>query len=496
MTAADPAPSFDLVLAGGRVVDGSGAPPRGGDVGIRGDRIAAIGDLSAAAAKRRIDIGGKTVAPGFIDAHTHDDNALLKSPDMTMKVSQGVTSVIIGNCGASLAPLAPRRPLPTLLELLGERGDYRYPRFADYLAALDAAPPAVNAAALAGHTSLREGAMESLDRPATTAEIDAMAERLDEAMTAGAIGLSTGLYYPTARAAPTDEVIALAKVAGRHGGLYATHMRDEGDHVLAALDESFAIGRAAHLPVVISHHKATGRANHGRTRETLAFIADARKRQPIGIDVYPYIASSTILMADRIADASKVLIAWSKPMPEAGGRDLAEIARELGCAPAEAAKRLTPAGAIYFMMSEADVQRVLAWPETMIGSDGLPHDVHPHPRLWGTFPRVLGHYGRELGLFTLEEAVRRMTSLPAERFGLKDRGVLRAGAHADVTVFDDRAIIDAASFERPKTPATGIELVLVNGVAVWEGGRHTAARPGRALRRQHLDPPMKTQAWA
>jgi N-acyl-D-amino-acid deacylase len=310
-----------------------------------------------------------------------------------------------------------------------------------------------------------------------------MKGRLDEALGAGAVGMSTGLYYPPAQHAPTEEVIELAHVVHAHKAVHTTHMRDESDRVLDSLNETFRIGREAQVPVVISHHKVTGKHNFGRTRETLAAIETARRNQPISIDVYPYIASSTILKPEWTAIARRVLITWSKKMPEAGGRDLADIAREMGVDAKEAAQRLLPAGAIYFTMDEEDVQRVLSWPEAMIGSDGLPHDIHPHPRLWGTFPRVLGHYSRGLKLFSLEEAVRRMTSLTAQRFGLIDRGVLREGAYADVVVFDAERIIDRATFEQPKLPAAGIELVLVNGTPVWRDGAATGERPGRALRR-------------
>jgi N-acyl-D-amino-acid deacylase len=269
-----------------------------------------------------------------------------------------------------------------------------------------------------------------------------------------------------------------------HKAIHTTHMRDESDHVMDSLNETFRIGREADVPVVISHHKVTGKHNFGRTRETLAAIDAARRTQPIAIDVYPYIASSTILKPEWTAIARRVLVTWSKAMPDAGGRDLADIAREMGVDMKEAAQRLLPAGAIYFTMDEDDVQRVLSWPEAMIGSDGLPHDIHPHPRLWGTFPRVLGHYSRDLKLFSLEEAVRRMTSLTAQCFGLADRGVLRKGAYADLVVFDAEKIIDRATFEQPKLPAAGIDLVLVNGAAVWRDGAATGNRPGRALRRQ------------
>src|SRR2546429_593068 len=256
-------------------------------------------------------------------------------------------------------------------------------------------------------------------------------------------------------------------------------MRDEAEHVLDSLDESFQVGRTAQVPVVISHHKTTGVANFGRTAETLPKIAAAMEGQQIGLDAYPYVASSTILRTSRLDEATRVLITWSKAMPEQAGRELAEIAREWGVGIREAAERLQPAGAIYWMMDEADVRRVLAFEHTMIGSDGLPHDVHPHPRLWGTFPRVLGHYCREVGLFPLEEAVRRMTGLPAKRFGLTNRGRIAPGAYADLCVFDPATVIDKATFEQPVTPAAGIAYVLVNGTLVWQDGVHTGARPGR-----------------
>jgi len=239
-------------------------------------------------------------------------------------------------------------------------------------------------------------------------------------------------------------------------------------------------------PVVISHHKTTGVANFGRTAETLPKIAAAMAGQEIGLDAYPYIASSTVLRTQRIEDALKVLITWSKAAPDQAGRELSEIARDWGVGILEAAERLQPAGAIYWMMDEDDVHRVLAFEHTMIGSDGLPHDVHPHPRLWGTFPRVLGHYCREIGLFGLEEAVRKMTGLPAARFGLSRRGIVAPGAYADLTVFDPERVIDRATFAEPTLPAAGIEHVFVNGRPVWSGAKPTGERPGRALRRQQM----------
>jgi N-acyl-D-amino-acid deacylase len=476
----------EWILRGGMVIDGTGAPRFAADVAIAGDRISAVGEVPRSAGAREIDASGMIIAPGFIDVHTHDDRALLASPEMAAKASQGVTTVVTGNCGISLAPLAPDRPPPPPLDLIGDLADYAYPRFADYLAALDKAPAAVNAACLVGHSTLRVGIMAGLDRAASSGEIARMGERLQEALDAGAIGLSSGLFYAPAFHAPAAEIEALAAWLRPAGALYTTHMRDEAEHVLDSLEESFHVGRAAGVPVVISHHKTTGVANFGRTAETLPKIATAMAGQEIGLDAYPYIASSTVLRTQRIADALKVLITWSKAAPDQAGRELTEIARDWGVGILEAAERLQPAGAIYWMMDEADVRRVLAFEHTMIGSDGLPHDIHPHPRLWGTFPRVLGHYCREIGLFGLEEAVRKMTGLPAARFGLTGRGILAAGAYADLTVFDPETVIDRASFSEPTLPAAGIEHVFVNGRPVWSGGKPTGEHPGRALRRQQM----------
>jgi N-acyl-D-amino-acid deacylase len=476
----------DFILRGGEVIDGSGRARFRGDVAIAGDRVAEVGAVARAAGAREIDISGKVVAPGFIDVHTHDDRALFATPEMAAKASQGVTTVVTGNCGISLAPLTIDHAPPPPLDLIGAAGDYRYGRFADYLAALDRTPAAINAACLVGHSTLRVGTMSALDRPAEPSELARMQERLQEALDAGAVGLSSGLAYAPAEHAPPAEIEALAALLRPAGALYTTHMRNEGAGVLDSLEESFAVGRAAGVPVVISHHKTIGRANFGRTAETLPVIAAAFAGQEIGLDAYPYIASSTVLTAAQAERATKVLVTWSKSAPEQAGRELSAIAADWGVDPKAAVDRLQPAGAIYWMMDEADVQRVLGFPHTMIGSDGLPHDFHPHPRLWGTFPRVLGHYCRELGLFGLEEAVRRMTGLPAGRFGLRGRGKIAAGAYADITVFDPETVIDRATFEEPKTPAAGIEHVFVNGRPVWTEGKPTGDHPGRALRRQQM----------
>jgi N-acyl-D-amino-acid deacylase len=477
---------IDCVFRNARLIDGLGNPSLQADIAVADDRIVAIGGKIDQTAPIEIDARGKVVAPGFIDAHTHDDHALLAEPLMPFKVSQGVTSVITGNCGISLGPLSTGHRPPAPIDLVADDPEHFFPTFGAYLNALDNDPAAVNAACQVGHSTLRVAAMDRLDRAAGTGEIKFMRGGLEEALDAGAIGLSTGLYYPPASAAPTEEVIELAKSLA--GALHTTHMRDEADGIAQSLEETFAIGREADVPIVISHHKCAGLRNHGRSHETLEMIDHARAGQSIGLDVYPYAASSTMLDPGRVNEVSKIIVTGSATRPDVAGRDLDDIAAEMGCDRVEAAQQLLPAGAVFFAMDEADVQRILAYPHTMIGSDGLPKDNHPHPRLWGTFPRVLGHYARDTGLFSLEEAVRRMTSLPAARFGLVNRGVVRPGAFADLVLFDPDTVIDRATFENPTLPAAGIELVMVNGTTIWRDGTSTGARPGRTLRRQELGP--------
>ena len=333
--------------------------------------------------------------------------------------------------------------------------------------------------------------MDDLQRGATGHEIGAMRDNLAEALEAGAIGMSTGLYYPPANAAPTDEVIRLAELLGPEGALYTTHLRDEGAHLQDAMREAFEIGRASGAKVVLSHHKSAGASNFGGTVESLALVEKARREQDVTLDVYPYDAASTVLSVDRVAESRRVIVTWSEARPDVAGRDLDDIAQEMGCSAEEAAEALQPAGAIYFLMDEADVQRVLQYPHAMVASDGLPHDIFPHPRLWGTFPRVLGHYSRELGLLTLEDAVYRMSGLPAAEFGLTGRGVIAEGNYADIVIFDAATVIDRADFSHPTEPAAGIEAVFVNGTQVWRDGAPTGERPGKALRRQDLQAAAK-----
>ncbi len=482
---------YDLLIRNGTIVDGSGAPRYAGNVAVKDGRIVGIGRLEDVQADAEIEAAGKVVAPGFIDAHTHDDRLLLSAPDMAPKVSQGVTTVVAGNCGVSLAP-APagmRKPITPPLDLLDESGSwFRFPTFAAYVEELTHKPAATNCALLVGHTTLRLVTMADIERPASATEAARMRELASEALAAGAIGVSTGLYYEPAAAAPTAEVIEVCRPLREFGGLYCTHMRNEAERVLDSLDESFRIGREVGVPVVISHHKVNGTPNHGRSRETLAHIQQHMGGQSIGLDCYPYTASSTILSADRARIAARVVVTWSKPHPEHSGRDLAEVAKQMGVSQDEAVARLLPAGGIYFSMDEGDVQRILAFEPTMIGSDGLPHDAFPHPRLWATFPRVLGHYSRDLGLFSLEQAVHKMTGLTAQTFGLPDRGLLRPGAWADIAIFDPHSVGEAATFQQPIAASHGIDTVIVNGDVVWRDGGPTGARPGQVLRRSASRP--------
>ena len=476
---------FDLLIRGGTVIDGTRQPRFDADIGIRDGMIAAIGDLAGEPARLTLEAGGKIVAPGFIDSHTHDDHAVLSTPDMVFKISQGVTTVVTGNCGISLAPLKPDLPRPMPQSLLGQAGDAPPPfaQFSDYLAALRRAPASVNVAPMVGHTTLRLMTMASLDRAATVDEIAAMRGLLVEALDAGAIGVSTGTFYPPAAAAPTEEVIEVCRPITGTGAVYATHMRNEADGCVEALNESFAIGRALNAPVVISHHKLVGEANFGKSAVTLPLIGAAMTCQCVALDCYPYTASSTMLHTDETKLRVRVLIAASEPHPEQVGRDLTDIAAEWQISRLEAARRLQPASAIYFGMDEGDVRNILAFEETMVGSDGLPGGTKPHPRLWGTFPRVLGHYSRDVGLFPLETAVWKMSGLTAKNYGLVNRGTIAVGQHADVVVFDAATVIDKATYDTPTEPAEGIEAVIVNGALTWHRGAHSGARHGQVITR-------------
>jgi N-acyl-D-amino-acid deacylase len=431
-----------------------------------------------------IDAQGMVIAPGFIDVHTHDDHAVLDDPGMAFKVTQGVTTVVTGLCGLSLAPSPPPslKTLPEPFGLLGARSVYDFPTVGDYVERLERTPPSVNVAMLVGHASLRALAMDRFDRPATQAEIRLMEKALVEALDAGVFGLSSGLAYEAGRKAQTNELIALARIVGSYGGQYITHMRDEGDHVEEALEEALLIGRIATCGVIISHHKCLFRRNWGRSAGTLASIDIARQQQDVALDVYPYTASSTVLTIDRVRNAESVIVAWSDTHPDLSGRDLDDIAAEWDIDREAAATRLLPGGGVYFNMDEGDLKRIMAHPCCMIGSDGVPGHRHPHPRLWGTFPRVLGRYVRDEKVMSLEQAVHRMTGLPARIFGLEGRGTIAVGAAADIVVFDPALIGDAATYAEPKRPAIGVHHVLVAGESVVSGGVARHKPVGQVLR--------------
>jgi N-acyl-D-amino-acid deacylase len=480
------------LLRGGLVIDGSAAPGAVGDVLIQADRIAAIGpDLLQRFARDgdhgnvlTIECAGMVVAPGFIDVHTHDDAIVLARPDMLPKVSQGITTVIAGNCGISLLPLRTQRPEPPL-NLLGN-DSFQHESVASYAAAFAAAMPAVNVALLIGHTTLRFATMRELDRAATPDELERMAALLDQCLRDGAIGLSSGLFYEPAFCAPASEVLRLAQVVAKHGGVYATHLRDEMQAIIEALHEAGDTAFRGGVPLVISHHKCAGPVNWGRTKETLALIEQLARRQPVAMDVYPYVAGSTVLREDLVDGVIDVLITWSEPHPQSTGRLLSAIANEWGVDQKEACRRLQPGGACYFQMDEGDVQRVIAHRLSMIGSDGLPHDKHPHPRLWGAFPRVLARYWRERQLFSLEEAIYKMTGLSARNFRLRERGQLQPGWFADVVVFDPQRICDVATYEQPLAVSQGITAVFVNGVLSYRpdgAAARVSNRAGRLLYR-------------
>ncbi|MBM08220.1 MAG: D-aminoacylase [Magnetovibrio sp.] len=480
---------YDTVISGATVIDGLGGSSFQADIGITDDRISNISKFTDFKAHQKVDATGLVVAPGFIDVHTHDDRVLIDEPGMLPKISQGVTTVIAGNCGISLAPfrredrswdISPPGPMA----LLGHWNDYKYPSLAHYNAVFDAAPAACNVANLIGHSTLRASVMKEFDRAATNAEIDVMLKSLESSLSQGAIGLSTGLAYPTALHAPTEEVVQLCKSLIDFGAIYTTHMRNEEDKLIEAVDETIDIAMKTGADTVISHHKCAGRANWGNSRTTLNRISEAQQKINLDFDFYPYTAASTILLKKFLSTSEKTTLAFSGPHPEMVGRDFFSILEEWGCSIDKAVERLSPATAIYFRMDENELRQIMAYPGGMVGSDGLPvRRGKPHPRLWGTFPRILGHYCRKEGVLRLEDAVHRMTGKPAKVFGLRDRGEIREGAFADIVIFNPKTVIDKATYEEPETPAAGIERVYCNGELVWHDIAWTGARPGKRLKR-------------
>ena len=525
---------IDNVLFGGLVLDGTGSPWFKADVGIGAGRIVKIGDLQSERAKTRINVEGLVVAPGFVDMHSHSDEPLLINPKAESKIRQGVTTEVIGNCGDSAAPIdeaikEEMKETGATIVSAGVKIDYS--TFAEYAGKLRRQGTSVNVAPLIGHSNLRKMVIGHEDRPPIVTELKRMKSILAEAMGQGAFGMSTGLIYPPGSYARTPEIVELAKVAASFGGIYASHIRNEGNMLLKAVREAITIGEKAKIPVEISHHKAGGRKNWGKVKQSIQMIEKARGQGvDVTCDVYPYVASSFGLVdmlpqwareggheetVRRLKDPKvkrrlrkdmlrgalssahwdRTMIANCSGHSQYQGRFVADLARAKRQNPFEFAFKLLldeklSVTVVRFGMCEEDVEYVLQYPAAMIGSDGRALATygplgkgHPHPRNYGTFPRVLGHYARDRGIFTLSEAVRKMTSLPAQKLGLRNRGVVRPGAWADLVVFDPETAIDVATYANPKRYPKGIEYVFVNGVLTIRKGKHTGALAGKVLKR-------------
>ena len=471
--------SHGWTITGAQLADGTGAPLRQTSVRIEGDRVVAVGDVSAATNDRVIDATGLVLAPGFIDPHNHSTTGLDSSPQAATQVSQGITTVLVGQDGSSPWPIA------------------------EYLARRRAQPSALNVAVLVGHGTLRRQVMgDDFRRPARPEEIERMAVLVEQGMREGAVGLSSGLEYEVGSYATTDELIALARVAAKHGGFYISHIRDEADRTLEAVREAIAIGEQARLPVQITHIKLGTVGVWGKAAEVVGMIADARRR---GVDVtadcYPYLAWHSNLKVlvpnkrwddpasvrealDDVGGGKNIQISRLPSRPEYEGKRLDEIARAEGISEVDLYMRIVKdedAGVIGHTMSEPDMRTFFEQPWVMVSSDG--GIGMRHPRGAGTFPRVLGRFVREAGWLTLPEALRRMTSLPASRLRLDERGRIAVGMKADLVLFDDRLVIDRSTFEQPDRRAMGIHTVFVNGQPVWAGNGTTDHRPGEVLQR-------------
>ncbi len=508
--APEPAEPYDLLITGGTVIDGTGAPGYSADVALRGDRIVRVSrePLPREGAVRVIDATGRVVAPGFIDLHAHLE-PLLEMPDAESHVRQGVTTALGGPDGSGPWPLGA------------------------YLDSAQAAGLGMNVAHLVGHNTIRREVMGMEARRPTAAELERMRQMVARGMGEGAFGLSTGLLYTPGTYSETDEVVALARAAADSGGIYTSHLRAEGLGLIEGVSEAIEIGRLARIPVVLTHHKAVGRQMWGQSHRTLAMVDSARAAGiDVMVDQYPYTATHTGIgvlvpawamaggdtafarrlrapvLRDSIlagivfnilndrggGDLRRVQFSGFPSQRELEGRTLHDLAVSRGLEPTpqnaaplviEAAQR-GGVTAIYHVLDEGDVERIMRHPQTMVASDGRlsrPGEGHPHPRAYGTFPRVLGHYVREQQVLPLEEAIRKMTSMPAERLGLSDRGRLAEGAFADITIFDPRTVRDRATFEEPHQYPDGIDFVIVNGIVTVDGAVLSEARAGRVLRR-------------
>jgi len=531
---------FDIIIKKGRVIDGAGNPWFLADLGIKDGKILKIGDLQFQDAERIIDAEKYIVSPGFIDMHSHSDFSPLINPYMESKVRQGVTTEVIGNCGFSAAPLndfLKEEIMKTSPMLKEAEVNLNWFTMDEYMKKVEQNKISLNIAPLVGHRNIRSLVLGYEKRKPTTIELDKMKRILAQTMREGAFGMSTGLIYPPSCYADTGEIIELCKVVAKFGGIYASHIRGEEDHLLNSVKEAIEIGEKAKVPVEISHHKASGKSNWGKVKESLKMIEEARLREvDVTCDVYPYIAGSfglnSILppytheggtevlieklrmpefrekikkemmegvddwkSASQVVGWENIMIAYCKGHPEYEGKMISEITKEKNLDPFDFVfdliiEETASVSVVLFSMSEDDVRTVLKSPFSMIGSDssaratyGILSAGKPHPRAYGTFARILGKYVREKRLLTLQDAIRKMTSFPAQKLGLRDRGLLREGMWADITIFDPKKIIDRATFTDPHQYPKGIEYVIVNGELVVEKGEHTKATPGMVLRR-------------
>ena len=529
---------LDVLIRGGRVADGSGRPMYRADVAIEGDTIAQIGKIDGKKARTTIDAKGLVVAPGFVDVHTHSDITILVNPKAESAVRQGVTTHVFPNCGMGLAP-AVGEALNDIQERtrpFGIKVDWR--SVGEYFRRVEAARPSINVVPMIAQGTVRMAVMGYSKAAPTKAELAQMKEHVNEAMRSGARGMCSGLRYVPSGYASERELVELAKVVDRYGGLYATHMRSEGDNGdwFAAIDEALAIGRGSGVPVQISHMKALGSQVWGKSTKALSMVRSAKRAGvDVMVDQYPYAATSSTLLVmfpqwsqeggiaallERLADREqeeKIRAAFDRTLAMRGGgprmtlseyapdhslegRTLSEVAKRQRTTEFDAAVDLLRASQghvsmIYHTLETVDIERIFKQRYVMVASDGsavapygkLAADYYPHPRNYGCFPRVLGDFVRKKRLVKLEEAVRKMTSLPAARFGLEERGMLKRGWRADVTVFDPRTVADRATFEKPREYPVGIAFVFVNGAMVLERGEHTGKRPGRVLFSQNGD---------
>jgi N-acyl-D-amino-acid deacylase len=497
---------LDFVIKGATVIDGTGSKGEVKDVGVFGDRIVEMSPNIETGAADFLRSEGLVLSPGFIDVHSHDDFHVLVEPEVRHNVLQGITTVVVGNCGFGAADSDDGKiQMKAINEPSSDLPDWD--GYAGYLDEIDRTAPVLNVAALLGHSTARRQAMGGVaNRPPSEYEMDVMVANVEEGMQAGAVGMSTGLVYEPGRYANTDEVADLAKVAGRYGGIYVSHMRDEGSALLDSIAETLHIGEVGDCPVEISHHKVIGKSNWGKVIDSLEMIERAvAEGRDVTADQYPYTARSTMLFAlvqngtfaageagpMGKSEPSEVLLCSVPGRTDYEGRSLQSFVEEFDVPGEDAANKLlrdvSPDILVAaFGMDEGDVRMVMAHSSTMIGTDGLDRGSKPHPRAWGTYPRVLGKYVREEGVISLENAIHKMTGMPASKFNIVNRGLIREGYFADLVLFDPDEVIDKATFENPRTGPSGMPHVIVNGQFAVRDGSHTGSRSGRAIRRGEI----------